>query len=171
MSKSIPKICVVRLQKELKALSKEAPDFVTARPIDENLLIWHFLFYGPAQSPYAGGIYHGALTFPKEYPYKPPSIRMITPNGRFKPNAKICLSMSDFHPETWNPMWSVSTVLHGLLAFMLDSSPVRAPPPPAPPCARRPPPVARPLHAALAELSIAPAAGGGRDQDDDRTEA
>ena len=96
MSKNIPKICVVRLQKELKALSKEAPDFVTARPIDENLLIWHFLFYGPAQSPYAGGIYHGALTFPKEYPYKPPSIRMITPNGRFKPNAKICKEVEEY---------------------------------------------------------------------------
>ena len=123
MSKGVPQICLVRLQKELKALSKERPDFVTARPMDENLLVWHFLFYGPAESPYAGGCYHGALTFPKEYPYKPPGIRMITPSGRFKPNAKICLSMSDFHPETWNPMWSVSTVLHGLLAFMLDSSP------------------------------------------------
>ena len=116
-------IIEVRLQKELKALAKESPDFVTARPMDENLLVWHFLFYGPAESPYAGGCYHGALTFPKEYPYKPPSIRMITPNGRFKPNAKICMNYSDFHPETWSPMWSVSTVLHGLLAFMLDSSP------------------------------------------------
>ena len=123
MPKDIPQICLVRLQKELRALAKEKPDFVTARPMDENLLVWHFLLYGPAESPYAGGCYHGALTFPKEYPFSPPSIRMITPNGRFKPNAKICMNYSDFHPETWNPMWSVSTVLHGLLAFMLDSSP------------------------------------------------
>lgn len=26
--------------------------------------------------------------------------------------------MSDFHPETWNPLWSVSAVLTGLLSFM-----------------------------------------------------
>ena len=31
--------------------------------------------------------------------------------------------MSDYHPETWNPMWSVATLLNGLLAFMLDDSP------------------------------------------------
>lgn len=29
--------------------------------------------------------------------------------------------MSDFHPETWNPLWSVSAVLTGLLSFMLGS--------------------------------------------------
>ena len=31
--------------------------------------------------------------------------------------------MSDFHPETWNPMWSVSTILMGLYSFMLEDSP------------------------------------------------
>jgi ubiquitin-protein ligase len=47
----------------------------------------------------------------QEYPFKPPSIRMLTPSGRFEPNQRICLSMSDFHPETWNCMWSVSSIL------------------------------------------------------------
>jgi ubiquitin-conjugating enzyme E2 J2 len=31
--------------------------------------------------------------------------------------------MSDFHPETWNPVWSVSTILNGLFSFMLDTQP------------------------------------------------
>merc|ERR1719253_750153 len=48
---------------------------------------------------------------------------MITPNGRFKPNRRLCLSMSDFHPESWNPMWSISTILMGLCSFMLDTKP------------------------------------------------
>mmetsp|Transcript_20300 Transcript_20300/g.42523 ORF Transcript_20300/g.42523 Transcript_20300/m.42523 type:complete len:155 (-) Transcript_20300:109-573(-) len=48
---------------------------------------------------------------------------METPNGRFKQGRRICLSMSDFHPETWNPMWSVGTILTGLFSFMLDTSP------------------------------------------------
>ncbi|KAK0597948.1 hypothetical protein LWI29_030116 [Acer saccharum] len=26
--------------------------------------------------------------------------------------------MSDFHPESWNPMWSISSILTGLLSFM-----------------------------------------------------
>jgi hypothetical protein len=50
---------------------------------------------------------------------QPPSVVMLTPSGRFDVNKKICLSMSDFHPETWNPMWSVSTILVGLLSFMV----------------------------------------------------
>jgi ubiquitin-conjugating enzyme E2 J2 len=54
---------------------------------------------------------------------KPPSIYMLTPNGRFQTDTRLCLSMSDFHPETWNPLWSVSTILMGLYAFMLESSP------------------------------------------------
>lgn len=43
---------------------------------------------------------------------------MITPNGRFKENTRLCLSMSDYHPDLWNPGWSVATILNGLLSFM-----------------------------------------------------
>lgn len=55
------------------------------------------------------------------YPFKPPSIMMLTPSGRFVPGARICLSISDFHPESWNPLWSVGTILLGLQSFMYDS--------------------------------------------------
>ena len=30
------------------------------------------------------GRYHGKVVFPNEYPFKPPSIYMLTPNGRFE---------------------------------------------------------------------------------------
>ena len=117
-----------RLQRELKALHKsplENPKIV-AMPNETNILEWHYVLEGPTDdpnSPYKGGIYHGKLIFPKEYPYKPPGVIMLTPNGRFKPNRRLCLSMSDFHPESWNPMWSISTILMGLCSFMLDDKP------------------------------------------------
>jgi hypothetical protein len=38
-------------------------------------------------------------------------ITMVTPSGRFQPNTRLCLSMTDYHPESWNPMWSVSSIL------------------------------------------------------------
>ncbi len=57
-----------------------------------------------------------------EYPFKPPAIMMLTPNGRFKTNTRICMSMSDYHPETWNPLWSVASILTGLLSFMLEDT-------------------------------------------------
>ncbi|XP_048752234.2 ubiquitin-conjugating enzyme E2 J2-like isoform X2 [Ostrea edulis] len=92
-------------------------------PLPSNILEWHYIVTGPAKSPYEGGIYHGKLVFPREFPFKPPSIYMITPNGRFKCNTRLCLSISDFHPDTWNPAWSVSTILTGLLSFMLEKDP------------------------------------------------
>lgn len=33
-------------------------------------------------------------------------------------NKKICLSISGYHPETWQPSWSIRTALLALIAFM-----------------------------------------------------
>ncbi|CAN0877794.1 Probable ubiquitin-conjugating enzyme E2 33 [Linum grandiflorum] len=117
------KACVKRLQKEYRALCKEPVSNVVARPSPSNILEWHYVLEGSEGTPFAGGYYYGKIKFPAEYPYKPPGITMITPNGRFMTQKKICLSMSDFHPESWNPMWSVSSILTGLLSFMMDNSP------------------------------------------------
>ena len=43
---------------------------------------------------------------------------MLTQNGRFETNTKICLSISSHHPEHWQPSWSVRTALVALTAFM-----------------------------------------------------
>ncbi len=80
------------------------------------------IFQGPEDSPYAGGYYHGILIFTQQYPFKPPSIFMYTPNGRFETRRRLCLSISDYHPEEWNPAWGVSSILTGLLSFMLEKS-------------------------------------------------
>ncbi|KAH9849885.1 UBC-like protein [Lenzites betulinus] len=108
-----------RLSKEYVAMQREPPPFVWAAPDEKNILTWNFIIRGPPDSPYTGGEYHGVLLFPSEYPFKPPGIKMFTPSGRFQPDKKICFSMSDFHPGSWNPAWSVATILTGLLSFML----------------------------------------------------
>eukprot|EP01121_Diplochlamys_sp_Union-15-3_P007118 TRINITY_DN1784_c0_g1_i2.p1 TRINITY_DN1784_c0_g1~~TRINITY_DN1784_c0_g1_i2.p1 ORF type:complete len:249 (+),score=31.90 TRINITY_DN1784_c0_g1_i2:34-780(+) len=114
--------CVNYLRKALVNILKDPPPNIIARPNPKNILEWHYVIFGPKDSIYAGGVYHGKLKFPADYPYKPPSIYMITPNGRFQQNTRLCLSMSDFHPETWNPMWTVSSILTGLLSFMLEDT-------------------------------------------------
>jgi hypothetical protein len=35
----------------------------------------------------------------------------LTPNGRFQTNTKICLSVTGFHPEHWQPAWGARTML------------------------------------------------------------
>jgi ubiquitin-conjugating enzyme E2 J2 len=109
-----------RLSKEYVSMQKEPPPFIWAAPDEKNILNWNFLIRGPPDSPYSGGEYHGVLLFPSDYPFKPPGIKMFTPSGRFHPDRKICFSMSDFHPGSWNPAWSVATILTGLLSFMLS---------------------------------------------------
>lgn len=116
-------VCVQRLRKEFKDIQKKPVENIRAAPKETNILEWHYVIKGPKGSPYEAGWYHGILTFPSDYPYKPPSIQMLTPNGRFKTHTRLCLSMSDFHPESWNPMWSVGTILMGLYSFMLEESP------------------------------------------------
>ncbi|KAI9555610.1 hypothetical protein GHT06_018125 [Daphnia sinensis] len=112
-----------RLKQDYLRLKKDPIPYVVAEPLPSNILEWHYVVSGPETSLYEGGYYHGKLLFPAEFPFKPPSIYMITPNGRFKPNTRLCLSISDFHPDSWNPAWSVSTILTGLLSFMLEKSP------------------------------------------------
>jgi len=112
-----------RLKRELSLLDRSPhPNFI-ARPAEADMLTWHYVLFDlPVESPYAGGIYHGKLVFPREYPLKPPSILMCTPSGRFEVNKRLCLSMSDYHPETWNPSWRVETIVLGLISFMLDET-------------------------------------------------
>ena len=111
-----------RLKQDYIRLKKDPVPFISAEPLPSQMLEWHFVVEGPQDSPYRGGFYHGKLIFPKEYPFKPPAIYMQTPNGRFETNQKLCLSISDFHPELWNPSWCVSTILTGLLSFMLENA-------------------------------------------------
>ncbi|KAJ3016611.1 Ubiquitin-conjugating enzyme E2 6 [Thoreauomyces humboldtii] len=112
-----------RLSKEYITIAKNPPDYIVTKPLESNILEWHYVIRGPPDSPYEGGEYHGKVNFPSDYPFKPPSIKMMTPNGRFQTDFKLCLSMSDYHPKTWNPAWSVSTILTGLLSFMLEDAP------------------------------------------------
>ncbi|KAJ1817878.1 Ubiquitin-conjugating enzyme E2 6 [Coemansia sp. RSA 2675] len=109
-----------RLNKEYLAIQANPTPYITAKPLEANILEWHYVLRGPPDTPYAGGEYHGKVKFPSDYPYKPPAIQMITPSGRFQTNTNICMSMSNFHPSTWNPAWSVSTILNGMLSFMVE---------------------------------------------------
>ncbi|RAR07918.1 ubiquitin-conjugating enzyme E2 6 [Stemphylium lycopersici] len=107
-----------RLTREYASISKSPPPYITAHPSDRNILEWHYIITGPPDTPYEGGQYWGTLNFPPDYPFAPPAIRMHTPSGRFQPSSRLCLSISDFHPKSFNPAWEVSTILTGLLSFM-----------------------------------------------------
>lgn len=110
-------IAVKRLMKEAAEL-KDPTDHYHAQPLEDNLFEWHFTVRGPPDSDFDGGVYHGRIVLPPEYPMKPPSIILLTANGRFEVGKKICLSISGHHPETWQPSWSIRTALLAIIGFM-----------------------------------------------------
>jgi ubiquitin-conjugating enzyme E2 J1 len=92
------------------------PDF-EASPLEDNLFEWHFTIRGPPGTAFEGGRYHGRITLPPEYPFKPPSITLLNASGRFTVGKKICLSVSAHHPEHWQPAWGIRTIITALIAF------------------------------------------------------
>eukprot|EP00250_Pteridium_aquilinum_P033072 c5172_g1_i1 orf=112-1059(+) len=109
---------VKRILQEVKEMQTNPSDDYTSLPLEDNIFEWQFAIRGPQDSEFEGGIYHGRIQLPPEYPFKPPSFMLLTPNGRFETQTKICLSISQYHPEHWQPSWSVRTALVALIAFM-----------------------------------------------------
>jgi ubiquitin-conjugating enzyme E2 J2 len=117
----LPPQCRMRLMKELSAMQRQQHPNLLVACLEDNLLEWHFCLHSlPSDTPFSGGYYHGKLLLTSMYPNAPPGIMLMTPSGRFSTNQRLCLSMSDFHAETWSPLWTLETVLIGLISFMID---------------------------------------------------
>lgn len=112
---------IKRLMNEFKDLQKNPSATIHAAPIsDSNLFDWHFTIKGSIDSSYEGGRYHGRIIFTTEYPYKAPDVIMLTPNGRFETDKRICLNMTSFHGETWNAGCTIRILLRSLRMFFLE---------------------------------------------------
>ncbi|XP_028640707.1 ubiquitin-conjugating enzyme E2 J2 isoform X2 [Grammomys surdaster] len=88
-NKRAPTTATQRLKQDYLRIKKDPVPYICAEPLPSNILEWHYVVRGPEMTPYEGGYYHGKLIFPREFPFKPPSIYMITPNGRFKCNTRF----------------------------------------------------------------------------------
>lgn len=107
-----------RIFADIRELRANVSSNYTAEPLEDNIFEWHFTIRGPQQTNFEGGVYHGRIILPSEYPFKPPSIIFLTPNGRFQVGKKICLSISAHHPEHWQPAWGVRLILEALISFL-----------------------------------------------------
>jgi len=108
---------VRRIRADIRELRKSPSDRYFAEPVEDNLFEWHFTLRGPPDTEFEGGVYHGRILLPSDYPFKPPNFVFLTPNGRFAVNQKICLSISAHHPEYWQPAWGIRLILEALISF------------------------------------------------------
>ncbi|KAI9007039.1 ubiquitin-conjugating enzyme/RWD-like protein [Phycomyces nitens] len=108
---------VKRIMQEAKELAVEGSFDYEAHPLEDNIFEWHFTVRGPSETEFENGRYHGRILLPSEYPFKPPELLFLTPNGRFELNTKICLSITGFHPEYWQPAWGIRTVILAVMGF------------------------------------------------------
>jgi ubiquitin-conjugating enzyme E2 J1 len=107
-----------RIQADIRELALHPSDRYVAAPLEHDMFEWHFTIAGPTDSEFTGGMYHGRILLPPDYPFKPPHIVFLTKSGRFETNVKVCLSFSAFHPELWQPAWGIRLILEALIAFL-----------------------------------------------------
>jgi len=108
---------IKRIMREARELANDPSTDYTAAPLEDDIFEWHCTLRGPPGTEFEGGLYHFRILLPAEYPFRPPSIMMLTPNGRFELNSKICISFTNYHEELWQPAWGVRTAIIGLQGF------------------------------------------------------
>ncbi|KAG2349381.1 UBC-like protein [Suillus weaverae] len=108
---------VKRIMQEARELANDPCTDYHAVPLEDDIFEWHCTLRGPASTEFEGGLYHFRIVLPAEYPFRPPSLMMLTPNGRFELNTKICISFTNYHEEEWQPAWGVRTAIIGLQGF------------------------------------------------------
>ncbi|KAK9359093.1 ubiquitin-conjugating enzyme/RWD-like protein [Lipomyces starkeyi] len=124
---------VRRLMTEYKQLISEAPDGISAGPIDEdNFFEWECLIQGPEDTPFEGGVFPATLTFPKDYPLSPPAMKFTC--DMFHPNVykdgTVCISilhapgddpnMYESASERWSPIQSVEKILISVMSMLAE---------------------------------------------------
>jgi ubiquitin-protein ligase len=127
----------IRLGREYVKLESDPIDNVTFSMHESNILNWQFVLFGPHETPYEGGIYHGTIKFPATYPAQPPEVKFVT--KMFHPNVhedgKVCISILhegndvtgyEHELERWRPIQNVRTIFLSIISLLNDPNPESA---------------------------------------------
>ncbi|KAJ8451164.1 hypothetical protein Cgig2_026973 [Carnegiea gigantea] len=117
-----------RILKELKDLQKDPPTSCSAGTFHALFCLLLFsgrmeaTIIGPADSPYAGGVFLVTIHFPSDYLFKPPKVAFRTKvfHPNINSNGSTCL---DILKEQWSPALTISKVLLSICSLLTDPNP------------------------------------------------
>mmetsp|Transcript_119189 Transcript_119189/g.344780 ORF Transcript_119189/g.344780 Transcript_119189/m.344780 type:complete len:151 (+) Transcript_119189:155-607(+) len=111
-----------RIEKELKDFTSDPPVNCSAGPTGDDMYTWQARMVGPADSPYAGGVFLLTVNFPSDYPFKPPKVWFVTKiyHCNVNANGAICL---DILKDQWSPALTISKVLLSISSLLTDPNP------------------------------------------------
>jgi ubiquitin-protein ligase len=124
-SAASPNRQTLRIQRDLQAIRDNQLSFIrnpelSVETIDEtNLNVLTGIMAGPEGSAYAGGHFRFKITFPPEYPFKPPDFVFITAICHPNVHSGGGLACHDQLNATWAPSVTLAkllTEMHQLLA-------------------------------------------------------
>jgi len=108
--------------RDFKRLQSEPPQGVSGAPLENNILQWHAVIFGPDDSPWEGGTFKLSLEFSEEYPNKPPVVKFLS--KMYHPNVyadgSICL---DILQNQWSPIYDIAAILTSIQSLLCDPNP------------------------------------------------
>ncbi|KAG0496958.1 hypothetical protein HPP92_001649 [Vanilla planifolia] len=106
-----------RLQSELMALMMHGDPGISAFPEEENIFCWKGTIVGVKDTVYEGMVYKLSLSFPTDYPFKPPKVKFENPC--FHPNVDLCGNIClDILQDKWSSAYDVRTVLISIQSLL-----------------------------------------------------
>ncbi|KAK1922104.1 ubiquitin-conjugating enzyme/RWD-like protein [Papiliotrema laurentii] len=109
-----------RLAEERKQWRKDHPFGFYAKPQKQadgtlNMMLWEVGIPGKKDTNWEGGIYKVNMTFPDEFPTKPPKCKFDPPlfHPNVYPSGTICLSILD-EEKQWKPSITIKSLVLGI---------------------------------------------------------
>ncbi|KAH9906945.1 ubiquitin carrier protein [Xylariomycetidae sp. FL2044] len=122
-------LCLLRIGEERKAWRKDHPFGFWARPIKNaqgllDLKTWECGIPGKEKTIWEGGIFKMTITFPEEYPTKPPKCRFTPPlfHPNVYPSGTVCLSILN-EDDGWKPAITVKQIALGVQELLDNPNP------------------------------------------------
>ena len=116
-----------RIQKELKSFIDQPPSNCKVT-VGQNIKVWIITITGANGTIYAGEKYKLKVTFPKDYPTKPPSVYFLKPCPKHMhvySNGDICLSLLG---KGWRAQMTVESIAVSILSILSNAKEKKLPP-------------------------------------------